>query len=219
MLDKTTELLKHVFNQKTGRDASDHKLRKAMTQLGVNYRGSSIVYNEGAEHDPATLSSGYNKESETAAQPGDRAPEAPGLVDVRNTSAQAATLSLFSIFSPSVHSVLVFAGNGTGSSNSDALHTLSGVIARQPESTVCGVLIVSPESESQGAAASAQANGLFEHVLVDRDGHVHTGYNVPVCSEKVTIVIVRPDGFIGARVHSTAGIEQYFGCIFASGSK
>jgi hypothetical protein len=219
MLDKTTELLKHVFNQKTGRDASDNKLRKAMTQLGVNYRGSSIVYNEGAEHDPATLSSGYNKESETAAQPGDRAPEAPGLVDVRNTSAQAATLSLFSIFSPSVHSVLVFAGNGTGSSNSDALHTLSGVIARQPESTVCGVLIVSPESESQGAAASAQANGLFEHVLVDRDGHVHTGYNVPVCSEKVTIVIVRPDGFIGARVHSTAGIEQYFGRIFAFGSK
>jgi hypothetical protein len=98
MLNKTTELLKHVFNQKTGRDASENKLRKAMTQLGVNYRGSSIVYNEGAERDPATLGSGYNKESETAAQPGDRAPEAPGLVDVCNTSAQAATLSLFGIF-------------------------------------------------------------------------------------------------------------------------
>jgi hypothetical protein len=35
----------------------------------------------------------------------------------------------------------------------------------------------------------------------------------------VTIVVVRPDGFIGARVHSATGVEQYFGCIFASGSK
>ena len=217
MLNKTTELLKHVFNQKTGHDANESKLRKAMTQLGVNYRGSSIVYNEGAKRDPATLVSGYNKESETAAQPGDRAPEAPGLVDVHNTSAQAATLSLFGIFAPSVHSVLVFAGNGTGSGNSDVLHTLSGIIARQPESAVRGVLIVSPESESQGAAA--QANGLFEQVLVDRDGHAHTGYNVPVSGKKVTVVVVRPDGFIGACVHSATGFEQYFGHIFASGSK
>jgi hypothetical protein len=177
------------------------------------------MYNEGAEHDPATLGSGYNNESETAAWPGDRAPEAPGLVDVRNTSAQAATLSLFGIFAPSVHSMLIFTGNGTGSSNSDALHTLSGVIARQPESAVRGVLIVSPESESQGAAASAQANGLFQQVLVDRNGHVHAGYNVPVSGEKVIVVVVQPDGFIGARVHSATGVEQYFGCIFAPGSK
>ncbi|KIM74259.1 hypothetical protein PILCRDRAFT_828424 [Piloderma croceum F 1598] len=219
MLNKTTKLMKHILNQKTGRDASENKLRKTMTQLGVNYRGSSIVYNEGAERDPATLGSGYNKESETATQPGDRAPEAPGLVDVRNTSAQAATLSLFDIFSPSVHSVLVFAGNGTGSSTSDALHTLSGVIAQQPESAVRGVLIVSPESESQGATAGAQANGLFEQVLVDRDGHAYVGYNVPVGGEKVTVVILRPDGFIGARMHSTTGVEQYFGCVFPSGSK
>ena len=216
MLNKTTELLNHMSSQKKGGEASENKLRKAMTQLGVNYRGSSIVYNEGAERDPATLGSGYNKESETAAQPGDRAPEAPGLV-VRNTSAQAATLSLFDILTPSVHSVLIFAGNGTGSSNLDALHTLSGVIARQPEGAVRGVLIVSPES--QGATAGAQANGLFEQVLVDRDGHAHAGYHVPVNGEKVTVVVIRPDGFIGARAHSATGIEQYFGRIFASGSK
>ena len=51
-------LLKQVFNQKTGRDAvREHKLRNAMTQLGVNHRGSSIMYNddEGAERrDPAS---------------------------------------------------------------------------------------------------------------------------------------------------------------------
>ena len=64
-------LLKQVFNQKTGRDAvGEHKLRNAMTQLGVNHRGSSIMYNddEGAEwRDPASR---YNKESETTAQRG-----------------------------------------------------------------------------------------------------------------------------------------------------
>ena len=99
-----------------------------MTQLAVNYR--AIVCNEGDERDPATSGSGYNKESETAARPGDRAPDAPGLVNVRRTSAQAATLSLFGIFAPSVHSVLVFAGNSVGSGNSDTLHVLSGPIAR-----------------------------------------------------------------------------------------
>ena len=151
-----------------------------MTQVAVNYR--AIVCNEGDERDPATSGSGYNKESETAAQPGDRAPEAPGLVNVRRTSTQAATLSLFGIFAPSVHSVLVFAGNGVGSGNSDTLHVLPGAIARQPESAVRGVLIVCPESEfeSRGAAAAggARANGFFEQVLVYRDGHAHAGYNV-----------------------------------------
>ena len=172
---------------------------------------SSYNDDEGAEQrDPA---SGYNKESETATQPGDRAPEAPGLVDVRSTSV---TLSLFGIFAPSVHTVLVFAGgNGSGSGNSDTLRALSGVIVQQPESAVRGVLIVSPESEMESRGA-----GLFEQVLVDRDGHAHAGYNVPVGSgEKVTVVVVRPDGFIGARVHNATGIERYFGCIFASGSK
>ena len=170
------------------------------------------MYNddEGAkQRDPA---SGYNKESETAAQPGDRAPEASGLVD----SAHAATLSLFGIFAPSVHTVLVFAGgNGSGNGNSDTLHALPGIIARQPEGAVRAVLIVSPKSKSESRGA-----GLFEQVLVDRDGHAHAGYNVPVVSgEKVTLVVVRPDGFIGARVHNATGIERYFGCIFASGSK
>jgi hypothetical protein len=117
--------------------------------------------------------------------------------------------------------VLIFAGNSVGNGNSDTLHVLSGAIARQPESAVRGVLIVCPESELESreaaAAAGALANGLFEQVLVDRDGHAYAGYNVPVVSgEKVTVVVVRPDGFIGARVH---GIEWYFGHIFASGSK
>ena len=61
--------------------------------------------------------------------------------------------------------------------------------------------------------------GLFEQVLVDRDGHAHAGYNVPISGEKVTIVAVRPDGFIGTRMHSATGVKQYFWRIFASRSK
>ena len=72
-----------------------------------------------------------------------------------------------------MHSVLVLAGNNAGSGH---LHsTLSGVIARQPENAVRGVLNVSPESELQGAAAAARDNGLFEQVP---RGHAHAGYNV-----------------------------------------
>ena len=48
-------------------------------------------------------------------------------------------------------------------------------------------------------------------MVVDRERHAHAGYNVS--GEKV---VVQSDGFIGARVHSTNGVERYFGRIFAS---
>ena len=46
---------------------------------------------------------GYNKDSETAACPGDRAPDAPLLIDVTDDHKRD---RLFGIFSPSHHSVL-----------------------------------------------------------------------------------------------------------------
>ena len=100
MLNKTTEL----FNQVSARGVVS--LSDAdMTQLGVNYRGSSII-GEDDIGDTTIKVSGYNKDSETAACPGDRAPEVPSLI---NTTSEHKRETLFGIFSPSHHSVLVFA--------------------------------------------------------------------------------------------------------------
>jgi len=49
-------------------------------------------------------------------------------------------------------------------------------------------------------------------VAVDRDGHARRAYLVQGGS--MTIVIVRPDGFIGAIVNEVNGIDRYFSKIF-----
>jgi len=88
MLGKTTE----IFNKEMERsgDITD------MTQLGINYRGSSII-GEDNIRDTTLGVSGYNKDSETAA-------EVSSLI---NATSEHKCETLFGIFSPSHHSVLV----------------------------------------------------------------------------------------------------------------
>ena len=91
--EQTTELLKHVI-----RPENRLRCRRAQAAQLAMIAGSSIVYNEGAERDPAALSSRYNKGEQDRRTAG--ATEAPGLVDVCDPSAQTVRLNLFSIFAP-----------------------------------------------------------------------------------------------------------------------
>ena len=122
----------------------------------------------------------YSKESETAAQPGTE----PRRPRVWSTCATPQRRSAYSGHSPPLSTPCSSSQAIALAAAIQILHVLSSAIARQPESAVRGVLIVCPESEleSRGAAAAAGAlaNGLFQQVLVDRDGHAHAGYNVPV---------------------------------------
>jgi hypothetical protein len=58
------------------------------------------------------------------------------------------------------------------------------------------------ETEGFGAAT----------IAIDRDNHARRAYLVE--GNSVTVVIVRPDGFIGAIVNTIEGIERYFKKIF-----
>jgi hypothetical protein len=60
------------------------------------------------------------------------------------------------------------------------------------------------------AKESGTFTGLTE--LVDRDGYAHSAYLVE--KDKANIVVVRPDGFIGAIVMDAAGMQRYFTNIF-----
>lgn len=195
MLNKTTELL----NERIGAVASQpiHRdLREDMTQLGITYRGSSLVLQEGGEistiHDI-----GYNKESVTAALAGDRAPDTPNLIDVGDSGN---AVNIYSILSPSRHSVFVFSD---GHSDEDQ-DTISRLIHRQPESTVQGFFIHRTQASGY--------NGKFHKVLIDGEGHAHATYKIT----KPCIIIIRPDGVIGARVSRPSNVEQYFKGIFTN---
>ena len=197
MLGKTTELFKQIIERRG--DMSEVRRSTDLTQLGVTYRGSSII-GEDDICDTTVKVSGYNKDSETAACPGDRAPEVPSLI---SATGEHKCETLFNIFSPSYHIVLVFAKKYEENS---AL-AVSGVINRLPENTVRSVLILPSESKINEFGA------VYDKAFIDSGGHAHSIYGLP--SDQSHFVIVRPDGVVGTRVHEVEGVERYFQKIFS----
>ena len=191
MLNKTTEL-HHKMTKLTGHV----KRGPELNQLGVNCRGSSIVY----EDEPDAVGTkwpGYNKDSESAARAGDRAPEATKL---KPAGAEDGFTSLFSIFSPSKHTVLRF------SESEDNRKSLFKYLKSLPKGTVQSAVVLKP-----GAPFSADND--CDIVLVDEEGHAHNGYHV--ADATFSVFVIRPDGAIGARVRSVQGVEEYFKRLFA----
>lgn len=167
----------------------------ALRLFGINYRHSDIVLEErdtklqDRTDALARAHTGYEGLETLCA--GDRAPEAPGLViDGKDTS-------LFRLFIPSHHTVLIFAKLAEGDIRKAFYSS-----AKYPDAVVQTVIITDEEA------------GDFEDVTVavDRDGHARRAYLVKGGS--MTIVIVRPDGFIGAIVNNVDGIDRYFSKIF-----
>ena len=197
MLGKTTELFKQIVERRG--DISQVRRSTDLTQLGVNYRGSSII-GEDDIRDKTLKVSGYNKDSETAACPGDRAPQIPSLI---STTGEHKQETLFNIFSPTHHSVLVFAKKYEEYS----AVALSSVIKRLPENTVRSVLILPSGSNVN------ELGVVYDEVFIDSGGHGHSDYGLP--SDQSYFVVVRPDGVVGARVHEVAGVEHYFQKIFS----
>jgi len=196
MLSKTTDIFNQVIKM-TGNISQ--RPDSGMSQLGITYRGSSIV-GEDSIRDATPKVSGYNKDSETAACPGDRAPDVPLLI---NATGEHKPKTLFDIFSPSHHSVLVFAKKYEEHS---AL-ALSSVINRLPGKTVRSILILPSESNVNELGA------VYDEVFIDSGDHAYAAYGFP--SDQSYIVVVRPDGAVGARVHEVAGVERYFQKIFS----
>ncbi|KAJ6482979.1 FAD binding domain-containing protein [Mycena vitilis] len=204
MLHATSALYTHVVREVKD-DASDKKedenasgwfrwRNTALEMYGVNYRYSPIVLEErdtgtrDREDMMARAYQGYEGMGSLCA--GDRAPEAPGLVQDGNET------SLFALFQPSKHTVLVFAPNTDAS--------LDNIFA-------------TTKAFSKGLVQTFVINKALDSVqeptgLVDRDGHAFSTYLV---GETTTVVVVRPDGFIGAIVADDEGLNRYFSKIFA----
>ena len=197
MLGKTTDIFNKMMEKKGDFSAI---LRNAdISQLGVSYRGSSII-GEDDIRDTSLKVSGYNTDARTAACPGDRAPEIPSLI---NATGEHKHETLFGILSPSHHSVLVF----TKKYEESSALALSNVINKLPGNTVRSVLILPSESNVN------ELGKVYDEVFIDSGGHAYAGYGLP--SEQSYFVVVRPDGVVGARVQEVAGVERYFQKIFS----
>jgi len=188
MLSQTTALLNQTLQAKEG-DIKPWARGGVLKQLGVNYRGSPIVLDERTTED--IKGSPYSNEDGRICA-GDRSPDAPGLV---NSSGKQTRL--FDIFKPWLHTVLIF--------GDDLAPSVLRALRRYPEKTIQTFCIVPRE-----ASSSAQLHA--DAVLEDRGGHAYTGYAVD--RARSTVIVVRPDGVIGAVVFGAEGTKQYFDGMF-----
>jgi hypothetical protein len=179
-----------VFKSRVTDGWKPHSL--SIRQLGVHCRWSPVVLDElqtGELEFVTTLepTSVYADGAPDRLHAGDRAPEAPGLANVKSGE----HTTLFNIFRPTHHTVVVF---------DQALAEL--VKAQCPKDAVRTI-----------AVASASDSPVDGEVYVDTEGHAARVYCV---SEGVKIVIVRPDGIVGGLLKSIEGVEMYFSKVFSA---
>ncbi|KZP23359.1 hypothetical protein FIBSPDRAFT_919161 [Athelia psychrophila] len=163
-----------------------------LMQLGVNYRGSSIVIDETEDEAGGTQPKSNSYNIDGTLRGGDRAPDAPNLLDARSRNGHGLTTTrLFDVFKPYMHTVLIFSSAAATSQ--------------------CTAILRALEQYPEGCIQSAI---LATMVLNDKLGHAYEGYAVVPRAEMVTVYIIRPDGVVGGLVRGVEGIEKYFSGIF-----
>ncbi|EGN97139.1 hypothetical protein SERLA73DRAFT_183757 [Serpula lacrymans var. lacrymans S7.3] len=200
MLNITTAL----FNKITARSTSTEKAferDQKLFMLGVNYRSSPIVIDEVVPPSEAVPVDAYGLIQDGSLQAGDRAPDAPGLVDVK--SGEAARF--FDIFRPRYHTVLIFASDAAKTSQ------IISKLSRYEQSVLRSIIVLPAGSWPSTQADSAAANMVLE----DKDGYAYKHYLV---GGDTRVVVVRPDGVVGAIVHGAEGMVRYFDGVFISRS-
>ena len=194
MLGRTTAVLNQTIQKQEGpADPTSGVRPRILHQLGVNCRWSPIVVDEQPEAQDVKNAGAYLAEDPTVLYAGDRAPEAPCLL-VAGAAAAEAT-SLFSVFGPTHHTVLLFAT--AAEDTALVLRELDGY----PADIVKKVVIL-PKDAAQTAVPGADLT------LVDQEGYAHEGY--PPVGKGCSVIVVRPDGVVGAVVKGANGIKRYF---------
>ncbi|KAF9505746.1 hypothetical protein BS47DRAFT_1334240 [Hydnum rufescens UP504] len=179
-------------------------------QLGVNYQWSEIVLDQrldAKENVGNKAYTPYGKDDEFI-QAGDRAPDAPNLVPI-TAEGRTKPTTLFDLLTPFTHTALVFelpqspptdTEPPSPASTRDILDALGNTIRMDIASSIRTLVLA----------------GLNQ-VLVDTQGHARRAYDVDASQARKalpSVVIIRPDTYIGAFVYDVQGVEKYFSKIF-----
>ncbi|KAF7309731.1 FAD-binding-3 domain-containing protein [Mycena indigotica] len=234
MLNQITALLQETQNDKN-QIANPRRARTAISawkynggvlQLGVNCRWSSIVFDEQShddiefeedladfdqdfaydedEEDEEDFSSANDALIQRPLRAGDRAPDAPQLVAIKHPNSSRPSNRFFDIFSPSKHTVLIF------SNNPNRCLPAMRLLGSFPHSEIQSAVVVRPRT-----AVSESVPPLVDWIVEDHAGHAYSTYSF---REGCDIVVVRPDGLLGAVVRSGRGLLEYFDGIFKRSS-
>lgn len=171
-----------------------------LVMLGINYRWSSIVLDKRSY--PQLASNGDLKNLAYTDYPGellvagDRAPNAPDLVTGVNH-----VTSLFDLLSTVRHTVLLFSSAAKSESVSSIQHSVQYSFPDGQQK----ILMVYPSPPLEYG---------YDNAVFDRNGFAHTAYKVKKDDNHPTVVIIRPDGIIGAIGFGANDVEEYSSLIF-----
>ncbi|KAH7925393.1 hypothetical protein BV22DRAFT_1129057 [Leucogyrophana mollusca] len=194
-----------ILNKTSTAAKGDHdhwKRGGPLSQLGVNYRWSSIVVDQraraldpqiGEEHSSGANDS-YGMHSDTVVHAGDRAPDASCLVNTLTKEEK----TLFQLFGVSFHTAVFFSVSGGEDSR------LRESLTRYPAEALHRITILSSLGDHVDLVS------LGAEVFYDSQGHAYRNY---ATGDTSTIIIVRPDGMVGAIVHDEVGLDKYFQAI------
>lgn len=203
MLQQSTALLNALEKSKAAGDDSDDRVwrrERVLKMLGVNYRWSSIVVDERAPNKPKEPENVYGGEAGGDLRAGDRALDAPALASVSGD--QTTPLSLFGIFGPVHHTVLLF------TADSGYAQQVLEELKRCPAGSMKTVVVYPQGTASASAVAEA------DYTAVDTEGHAFAAYGVT--PERPTTVIVRPDGVVGAIAYGSDTVKTYLQTVFSA---
>ncbi|CDO69064.1 hypothetical protein BN946_scf184992.g13 [Trametes cinnabarina] len=169
-----------------------------LSQLNINYRWSSIVHDargNGGIDDWALRARAFEGYPNEPVHAGDRAPDAPAIFDASGQRTQ-----LHDIFKPMIHAVVVFT---TGVGDAEKIDSVIQTVRALPKGT-CQIVLLGRDTlpEPRDGVATYK----------DAEGHAFAAYHIE--EGRVTVVAVRPDGYVGAFVHDAAGVQTYFSHIF-----
>ncbi|KLO09903.1 hypothetical protein SCHPADRAFT_878780 [Schizopora paradoxa] len=183
---------------------------RKLFQLDVNCRWSPIVLDERFSEEEATKQpNAYGTEGHEA-RAGDRAPDAPNLLVVKRPGNEGKAevggeTRLHDVFTPDKHTILVFVPDKFLGKAKAILEELK----KYPSELIRPALVLPAASLS---SATAIGDASAEYVFKDTAGHAYTGYGLK--EDEFQIVVVRPDGVIGAFVTGKDGVAKYFSFIF-----
>lgn len=218
MIATTRGLLNAIISGEQSFVKGNHNRGGPLRMLGVNYRGSPIVLDERTQLRSEEMADVYGVRNDGLVVAGDRAPDAPGLEFIAFgggregmiEDAEGKSTKLFEIFNSTSHTVLFFAAaqpESAGQDLSRALDTLKSYsIDIQP---IILLRVPGDIQETSSFAIGTQVDGKNVRAYSDAGRHAFENYAVE--GGGLTIVVVRPDGVIGAVVLSGAeGLRRYF---------
>jgi len=199
MLEKTKLLANHTFSSSGDVSKMEAAFKRGheLFQLGVNYRGSKVIVDDSPQATEDEVIDPYRSGEDGQVRAGDRAPDAPDLVD-----SEGHAFCIYDLFKTTHHTLLLF--------SSDLKLVQSALNVVKDKDTLFKKVVILPKG------SKAEQYGLIDgvdHVLEDSHGHAYEGYNIS--SKDLPVVVVRPDGWIGATVACEEGLQRYLRAVFA----